>query len=67
MTNNSVHLSRAICEQLSGNFQFDCISEISDENTVTLTAEANVSSSSSDVIVMQWALQVVSLWSKPCG
>lgn len=41
MTNNSVHLSREISEQVSGNFQFDFISEISSENIVTLIAGAS--------------------------
>lgn len=64
---NSVLLSRAIYEQLSGNVQFDFISEIPNENIVALTAEATVSNSSNDVIMMQWALKAGSLWSNPCG
>lgn len=67
VTNNSVLLSTAIYEQLSGNAQFGFISEIPNEHIAALTAEATVSSSSNEVIAMQWALKAESLWSNPCG
>lgn len=67
MTNNSVLLSTAIYEQLSGNVRFDFSSEILNESIVALTAEATVSNSSNDVIMMQWVLKAGSLWSNPCG
>lgn len=61
VTNNSVLLSTAIYEQFSGNAQFGFISEIPNENIAALTAEATVSSSSNDVIAMQWVLKAESL------
>jgi len=67
VTKNSVLLGRAIYEQLSGNVQFDFISEIQNKNIVMLTAEVTASSSGYDVIMMQWAFKAGSSWSSPCG